>query len=263
MTAPPRRALQGVTGHQLEREIKREVAQIKEDHRRLPNLPSKRCRVCQHPESRTRVNTLLSYGVSLAEILEMVEEINDKRAKNNKITMEVLKSHRQNHFNRQAPTQAAYRRILERRKAQIAEEYGDDVEHMLTGLGFLDIVAYKGFQNAIDESTVIPYADGLQAQLKIEALVRDGQFEEQVAQMRRDVSLLEQAVTDVVPEQYRAAIVERLDELTGKSAKRFSDDSYIIEAEVVESDDFFDSEDDSEQGFRPRAESDEGDSIED
>lgn len=262
MTAPPRGrriiAAGGLSGRQLESEVSREVARIQEEHQ--PVMPTGRCRVCQHPESRSKVNTLLGYGMGVTEILEFVEEINAKRSKNNKITSDSIRNHKQRHFNVQAPTHAGYRRILDKRKAQLSEEFGDAAENLLTGMAYLEIVGMKGFQHLIDDGTVVDYETGLKAQLRLEELARDGQVEQQVAQMRRDVALLQQAVQDVLandPDKLNE-IAERIDELTG--TVREDRDDEIIDAEVV-GDDYYDQDDD--EGYDPVITTDDGDSIED
>lgn len=252
----------GLTGRQLEAEVSREVARIQEEH--TPVMPEGRCRVCQHPESRQKVNTLLGYGMVPAEIVNFVEDINARRSKNNKITIDSIRNHKSRHFNVQAPTQAGFRRILERRRTQLAEEFGEASANLLTGKAFLQVVAEKGWQHLIDDTTIVPYLDGLQAMLQLEKMQSEGQIEEKIAQMRRDVSMLQQAVTDVAAnlpngDQVLKQISERINELTGKTSARSEDDNEVIDAEVV---DYYD-QDDDDQGFSPVMEADEGDSIED
>lgn len=227
MTRSTRR--RGTTGRQLQAEINREVAAIRAEHR--DQLPEHRCRVCQDPESRSRVNRLLSYGMKIAEIEGLVDDLNAKRPKNNRITYWSLRNHAERHFNVQDPANAARRRILERRKAQVADEFADAANHLLTGMAYLDIVAQKGFEHLIDDTTVVDYETGLKAQLKLEEMQRDGAVEEQIAEMRRDVSILQQAVKDVVPAALMAQIVDRIDELKGSVRDE------VIEAEVIDDDD--------------------------
>lgn len=262
MTAPRRRrAAGGLTGRQLEAEVSREVARIQAEHQ--VSLPTGRCRVCQHPESRSKVNTLLGYGMGASEILTFVEDINAKRSKSNKITLDSIRNHKQRHFNVQAPTQAGFRRIMEKRREQLSEEFGEASANLLTGMAYLDVVAQKGWQHLIDEGTVVDYETGLKAMLQLESMQREGAVEEQIAQMRRDVALLQQAVNDVVPEALREEIMERIGELSGSTIKRNAeeeDDDEIVDAEVVD-DDYFDQDDD--EGYDPIITSDEGDSIED
>lgn len=246
MTRSTRR--RGTTGRQLQAEINQEVAAIRAEHR--DQLPEHRCRVCQDPESRSRVNRLLSYGMKLAEIEGLVDDLNAKRAKNNKITYWSLRNHAERHFNVQDPANAARRRILERRKAQVADEFADAANHLLTGMAYLDIVAQKGFEHLIADDTVVDYETGLKAQLKLEELQRDGAVEEQIAQMRRDVSILQQAVKDVVPAHLMAQIVERIDELKGTVR-----DEVVVEGEVVEDDE------DDDVGYDPEITADANDTL--
>jgi len=218
------------------------------------------------PESRQKVNTLLGYGLSPREIHSFIADINEKRPKRFKITVDSIRNHKTRHFNIQAPTQAGFRRILEKRRAQMADEFAEGAASLLTGMAYLDVVAQKGWQNLIREDTVVNYETGLKAILQLEAMQREGQIEHQIAEMRRDVSLLQQAVKDVLaddPEKMQQ-IIERIDELTGRAAARSDDD--VIDAEVIggddedDEDDFFDQEDN--EVFAPVGEGDERDSLE-
>lgn len=251
MTDPHQiRAAGELTARQLQGEINRELAEIRAQNQ--PKLPSHRCRVCQDPESRSRVNRLLAYGMKVNEITEYVEDLNAKRTKNNQITYWSILRHSERHFNVQDPANAARRRILERRKAQVANELGDAAAHLLTGMAYLDIVAQKGFEHLVDDQTVVDYETGLKAILKLEELQRDGAVEEQIAEMRRDVSLLQQAVKDVVPANLMAQIIDRIDELKGT----VRDD--VVEAEVVSDDEDYD---DDDVGYDPVKSSDENDLL--
>lgn len=248
MTGPrSRRIAGGLTGRRLDAEVNREVAAIREEHR--DRVPERRCRVCQDPESRSRVNRLLAYGMKVAEIAEHVEDLNQKRPKNSQITYWSVLRHAERHFNTQDPTSAARRRIMERRKSQVADEMGDAAAHLLTGMAYLDIVAQKGFEHLVAEDTVVDYETGLKAQLKLEDLQRDGAVEEQIAEMRRDVSILQQAVRDVVPANLMAQIVDRIDELKGTSRDE------VVEAEVVDDDD------DDDVGYDPILSADANDTL--
>jgi hypothetical protein len=117
-------------------------------------------------------------------------------------------------------------------------------------MAYLDIVAQKGFQNLVDDETVVDFETGLKAQLKLEELQRDGAIEEQIAEMRRDVSIIQQAVKDVVPQAMMNEIINRIDELKGNTR----DD--IVEAQVIE-----DEDDDDDVGYDPVLSSDANDPL--
>lgn len=244
-----RRSPRRITARQIEAEVNREVAAIRASTG--DRLPEQRCRVCQDPESRQRVNRLLAYGMKIAEIEGLVGDLNEKRAKNNRITYWSILRHSERHFNIQDPTNAARRRILEKRKAEVADELADASASLLTGMAYLDIVAQKGFEHLLAEDTVVDYETGLKAQLKLEELARDGAIEEQVAQMRRDVGILQQAVKDVVPPALMAQIAERIDELKGNTV----DDT--IDAQVIDDDE----DDDDDVGYDPVLTADANDTL--
>lgn len=247
VSAPRRRSAGGLTSRQLEAEINREVENIRSQN---SHLPEHRCRVCQDPESRSRVNRLLAYGMKISEIQHYIQDINADRPKNRRITYWSLRNHSERHFNLQDPTSAARRRILERRKSQVGDEIAEAAASLLTGMAYLDIVAQKGFENLVDEDTVVDYETGLKAQLKLEEMQRDGAVEEQIAQMRRDVSVLQQAVRDVVPPALMAQIADRIDELRGTVRDEY------MEAEVVD-----DEDDDDDVGYDPVLTSDANDTL--
>ena len=212
---------------------------------------SHRCRVCQDPESRSRVNRLLAYGMRPGEIEELVADLNERRSKNNRITYWSILRHSERHFNVQAPVGAAYRRILERRKSQVGDEFGLAAGSLLTGMAYLDIVARKGFENLLDEGTVVDYETGLKAQLRLEEMQREGAIEQQVAEMRRDVSIIQQAVKDVVPPSVMSEIIARIDELKGTGPV-----DAVVDAEVVD-----DEEADDDVGHDPELTADANDSL--
>lgn len=238
-----------ITARQIEAEVNREVAAIRSSTDRTPE---QRCRVCQDPESRSRVNRLLAYGMKIAEIEGLVGDLNAKRAKNNQVTYWSILRHSERHFNIQDPANAARRRILEKRKAQMADEVADAAAHLLTGMAYLDIVAQKGFEHLVADDTVVDFETGLKAQLKLEELARDGAIEEQVAQMRRDVGILQQAVKDVVPAALMAEIAARIDELKGTTR----DDA--IDAHVIDDED---DEDEDDVGYDPVISADANDTL--
>lgn len=241
-----RRRPGGAQARQVEAEVNREVAALR---RHIEAPVSHRCRVCQDPESRQRVNRLLAYGMKAPEIEELVADLNERRSKNNQITYWSILRHAERHFNVQAPANAAYRRILERRRGQVVDEFGAAAGTLLTGMAYLDIVAQKGFQNLLEDDTVVDYETGLKAQLKLEEMQREGAIEQQVAEMRRDVSIIQQAVKDVVTPAVMSDIIARIDELKGNVRDE------TIDAEVV------DDEDDDDVGYDPVLTPDAEDSL--
>lgn len=210
-----------------------------------------RCRVCQSHESRDRVNRLLSYGLNPGEIERCLDDINAKRAKNRRINYQSILNHSKTHFNIQEPVNAAIRRTLERRKREQAEIMEDGVDNLLTYYGFLEVVAQKGFANLMQPDTEVEYSAGLDAMGKLHHLTHEG-GDRELAELRRQVGLLQTVVKDVVPEQYWPEISSRLDELSGY------DRANIVDAEVLDDEDDYD----DDEPVEPTISSDPEDTLE-
>ena len=228
----------------LNAEVSREVARIQREHAHVvPRAKrGRKCRVCDDPDARRRINTMLSRGMRPGEIVENIVDINARRAKNNQITYGSIRDHRQNHFNIQEPTKAAYLRMLERHAAQEdANLLAEGVGSQLTLRGYLAIVADKGFQELIKDDQHVGYTVGLDAMRELEMLAKADRDEAERAKLRADVALLQQAVREeFTPEEMRR-LSHRIDVLRGVINE--DDDDEEIEGEVVD-----DEEDDGEYG---------------
>ena len=230
------------------------AAEIEREAQRIgvpPPRPERRCRVCQDPASRDRVNRLLAYGMSAAEIEKSVADLNEARPSNNQITYWSIYTHHRRHFNTQDPAQAAYRRILERRAAEHTDNLQSGVENLLTVYGYLEVVAQKGFENLLAPDTVVGYSKGLEAMVTLHQLTRDGAPEQETAELRRQVGLLQRVVLEEADDETRRRIMARLDELAGPPQ--------ALDAEVVEDDE----DDEDDEGYSPDTDVDLDDSLED
>ena len=232
----PRPGREGHLPPRLAEEVGREIASLRSSPPPTRNEP--RCRVCQDPVSRARVNRLLAHGLRVPEIVESVFDINAGRPSNSKITYWSVLRHAERHFNAQEPAAAAWRRILERRLLQSdSEDLAEAAGSVLTAMGYLEVVASKGFENLVDESTVVDFETGLKAQLKLDEMQREGYLEEKVAAMRRDVALLQQAVREVVPAALMDDILSRIDELRGTVRDDVVEAEFVVDDEDDEDDD--------------------------
>jgi hypothetical protein len=213
------------TEAQMMADIEREAATIGVP----PPRPERRCRVCKNPDSRDRVNRLLAYGMGPSEIVDYCADLNELRPDRDQITYWSVYAHSRRHFNIQAPANASYRRILERHVRAHADEFVGGVENLLTVYGFLEVVAQKGFETLMNPSTTVDYTKGLDAMLTLHNLTRDGDADREVAELRRQVGLLQKVVLEEADEDTRRRIVARIDELTGPSQ--------AIDADVIPDDD--------------------------
>lgn len=230
---------------ELERQVSREVARIRDQPASVAGRTrGQKCRICSDPDARRRVNSLLSIGMGPTEITRNLEDINLKRKKSQQITMWSVREHRERHFNIQEPAKAAILRSLEE---EYAREHNDlmaeGVGNILTGRGYLKIVAQKGFSQLIKDDTTVGFTTGLEAQLKLDELEKDDRDQAERAMLRRDVGLIQQAIREEFTEEEMARLSRRLNILRGVVTEDEDDEDSdeIIDVEI-------DDEDDDEEG---------------
>lgn len=230
----------GLNRRSLEAHVNREVARVTQEHT-VVRQQGQPCRICSDPEARRRVNILLAHGLSIPEVLRNISDINAKLKKNKQIKYWSVQNHRTNHFNIQEPAREAYRRILERRREEEGELLGEAVSNILTARGYLEIIASKGAQDLVDPDTKVPYSVGLEAQVRLEDMLKADQDQAAMMALRRDVALIQQAIVDTLTEDQMRAISKRLDELRGVAPE-----DNIIEGQII---DDADEDDDDEADF--------------
>lgn len=164
--------------------------------------PEPRCRVCRDEEARTLVNKLLAHGMTLRDINEVITPMNRKRPTKDRISLNNIREHRKRHFDVQAPANAVYRAIVEQRARELNVDYENGIGTAVTHLAYLDTMIAKGYQNLLQEDTVVTYRDGLDAAMKRNDLTRkDAGAVEQariMAEMDRVIAVVKEVCT---PEQ--------------------------------------------------------------
>ncbi|QZE10519.1 hypothetical protein SEA_SCOOBYDOOBYDOO_202 [Mycobacterium phage ScoobyDoobyDoo] len=225
-----------ISDSELNRQVSREVARIQSENERPVSRRGQPCRVCVNEDARNRVNRLLSVGMGPTEIVRNLEDINVRLPKKRQIGFWSVREHRERHFNLQEPQKAALVRILE---AEYQREHTDmlaeGIENFLTARGYLKIVAKKGLENLLQESTEVDFETGLEAQLKLEQIEKADRDQAERAAMRRDLGLIQQAIRETLTDDQMRALSHRLDVLRGVASD--DDDEDAIEGEVVGDDD--------------------------
>ena len=201
-----------------------------------PPRPERRCRVCKDPVSRDRVNRLLAYGMGPNEVVDYCGDLNEMRPERDQLTYWSVYYHSRRHFNIQEPANASYRRILERHVRAHTDTLVGGVQNLLTVYGFLEVVAQKGFETLMAPDTTVDYTKGLDAMITLHHLTQDGSPDQEVAELRRQVGLLQRVVLEEADEETRRRIMTRIDELAGPSE--------ALDVDVV-------SDEDDEQGYSP------------
>lgn len=235
---------------QIEADVQKEIAGLK-DKSGIAFRVEPRCRVCQQETSRMMVNKMLANAMTYTEIFEMAEmAINPTRAKNSKVTYHSIRLHAQRHFNLEEPAKGAYRRMLERRKAESAIQQRG-VERLITALGFLDVVVQKGYETLIKDETYISATVGMEAAIKLHELSRREAGQQEVAELKQQLNVALSAVKEVVPQEYWAEIVARIEDAETRVG------THVVDAEVIG-----DYDEDDDEPYSPPVEGDIDDTLE-
>ncbi|MFY9492269.1 MAG: hypothetical protein WAP49_15525 [Mycobacterium sp.] len=181
--------------------------------------PEPRCHVCRTDSIRARVNAMLAKGASYAQIVRAVgAEDGDP------VTLDSVRNHASRHFPVQNAAQATYREIVERRAAENEIDFEKGLKIALTPMAYLETLMVKGFEKMVQDSTEVSVEAGLRAAEKLQAVLMAHDHSAAVAQMKRDVNLLQQAVKSTVPPEMMIKISARIDELKGTDADDEDDD---------------------------------------
>ncbi|MGE5693889.1 MAG: hypothetical protein ACM4D3_01230 [Candidatus Sericytochromatia bacterium] len=108
---------------------------------------------------------------------------------------------------------ATYREILERRAAENAIDFVNGVATAITPMAFFEIVMVKGFQDLVDENTVVHHRDGARAAAKVHELTNQDAGVQDIAEIYLKQQRIIDTMLEVVPEQYHDEILARLEGL--------------------------------------------------
>ena len=172
------------------------------------------CYVCCEVESRDLVNKLIAAGLTNREITDACGGINARRQNdgdNRIIRARNVWTHKTQHFNVDKPAQAVLREIAERRAAEQNRDFINGIAHIVTPYAVLEAAMVKGFANITDEATQISVRDTILSATKLDELTNRDASQKKMADLMWQVDRIINAIRDVVPEEYHAAILARVD----------------------------------------------------
>ena len=108
---------------------------------------------------------------------------------------------------------ATYREILERRAGENRIDFIDGVATALTPLAFFEIVMHMAFRSVVEDGGDVSVETGLRAAEKLQAVHDKRDPGDDIADMRRQVNMILDAVKAVVPQEMWGDIAEKLDQL--------------------------------------------------
>ena len=158
-----------------------------------------RCRVCRNDVLRKKVNDMLASGASYAMVLRALAERNNKLDKRDRVTIDSIRNHCGRHFPVQNVAKATYREILERRAGENRIDFIDGVATALTPLAFFEIVMHMAFRSVVEDGGDVSVETGLRAVEKLQAVHDKRDPGDDIADMRRQVNMILDAVKAVVP----------------------------------------------------------------
>lgn len=150
--------------------VEQEILALSEDQRVDLFRPSTNCRICQTEGATKVTNQMLSSGFTYSDILSVLEPLNLRRPKGEKITVNVIGHHARNHFPLEEAANAVYRKIIEKRAEEAERDFVNGVGGAVTALGFLEVVMQKGFENVVKEETVVSPDTAVRAAKELAAI---------------------------------------------------------------------------------------------
>ena len=230
---------------EIERLVRAEVDQLETQGQVYPFRVERRCRVCQDDTTRELVDSLLSSGWTYRSITQTVDRVfNPHRRPNNKITRDSIYNHAQRHFNINAPAQAVYRKILERRAEENGQNFVDGITHSVNYMSYLETMMLQGYQKMTSGQETASLTEGRDAAIKLHEMTRKDAGVTQVAELMSELDRIITAVHRAVPTKYHAAI----------DAALRGEDTDVLDVEV-------DDGDGEIEDFSPPTHTDEADDL--
>ena len=140
---------------------------------------------------------------------------------------------------------ATYREILERRAGENRIDFIDGVATALTPLAFFEIVMHMAFRSVVEDGGDVSVETGLRAAEKLQAVHDKRDPGDDIADMRRQVNMILDAVKAVVPQEMWGDIAEKLDQLEqhrevlDAETEDFDDEDAYDPTEFIDEDDEF------------------------
>ena len=187
------------------------------------------CRVCRDATYLKMVNDMLANGMTYQFIMRTLKPLNEAMDdSSDRVSLNSIRNHARNHFNRDSAALRMYREIIETRALEQGVNFIEGAASALTPMAALDIIMNKGLvdlqrprSEPISPDTMIRAAKELQA--ITDRMEDDADAEE----LRQQFNRLLESVKKNVPEEYWRKIVS---DLKGGAV----DVENVQEAEVTE-----------------------------
>jgi hypothetical protein len=206
---PDPKKLTNGNGKHAKPNLKQDLESIKKNHDKavekgtgkLPQrIVESRCHTCQS-EFRDYIERELIRGHSYLAISRSLGENGPDRRS--------ISTHHKEHM---AITAAAYRAILEEEASLEGQNFEEGVRGAITNRGVLELMIRKGFDDIIDDNTMVEPKDLIQI-IKLKQEMDANYVTVQVETYKRQMELFKQAILEVVPPDMQSQIVARVKRL--------------------------------------------------
>lgn len=221
-------------GRYPKQNIKADLETVRKNHEKAiekatsgslpPRIVEARCHTCQS-EFRDYIERELIRGHSYLAISKSLGGSPDRRS---------ISTHHKEHM---AITQAAYRAILEEEASLEGQNFQEGVRGAITNRGILELMIRKGFDDIIDDNTMVEPKDLIQI-IKLKTEMDAAYVTEQIETYKRQVEIFKQAILEVVPPDMQSQLVARVKKIRQREEDLFEHEKMllapVIDAEVVE-----------------------------
>lgn len=220
---PPKK--NGNKQHPSNRPLKKDLEAIKKNHQKAieaagSKLPERivepRCHTC-NSEFRDYIERELIRGHSYLAISRSLGGTPDRRS---------ISTHHKDHM---AINAAAYRAILEEEASLEGQNFETGVRGAITNRGVLELMIRKGFDDIMDDNTMVEPRDLIQI-IKLKAELDGNAAQVQIETMKRQVELFKQAILEVVPPEIQAQIVSRVKRLRQREEDMIAHEKLLEQA---------------------------------
>lgn len=187
-----------------------------------------KCRICRDPTFLKMVNDMLANGMTYSFILRTLQPLNDALPEiSDRVSLNSIRSHTKNHFNRDSAALKMYREIIETRALEQGVNFVEGAASALTPMAALDIIMNKGLLD-IQKRNAEPVSPDtmIRAAKELQAITNSLEDDADAEELRQQFNRLLESVKKNVPEEFWRKIVS---DLKGNSV----DTENVQDAEVT------------------------------
>lgn len=165
-------------------------------------VSSGRCKVCQS-KWRPNVDMMLIRGFSVRKIAESLQGAGED------ISYRSVQRHKESHLNLE---NSAYRAIIDKHAEEYEKANAENEIRIISGKAYLDVFIQKGWDQLIYEDLSLDPKDIIKA-IELREELMSGGYSVLEEKMMLQVKSMIQAIREIVPTEYHAAVAARAKEI--------------------------------------------------